>query len=259
MNQDKQTKYSLGELLTAVQILAVLGAAGWSLFLYFRYEATEKRLSNAILRADAVSKVLEQRKVELEIQRADIEIEGLKKAGTVLPHEIEIEDLGAESTSRCRACRRYLVTYSYELTNRGTASVEVTYVLLEAFAADLPKPRDRAEVVAIPPPGGPTSDDFWECLFAAGYYYGPRWTREESIWKPPRYSRSVELTKGGGGTGVVDAAESAGGSVDLVVLRRPGDLVGFRAWVGIDGGKEDENRWYLRNYQPLTAGISAGP
>jgi len=224
---------SLSSVLTFFQILAIVVGAVWALYLFLAFGKNLKKFEN--LQAS-----LKTQLDTLLIQREKLELTQLKSPLLNLDDEIEITDLGQQGTN---AKHLFAVRYRYSISNTGRSRHEVTYVILHAFLAELRVPAHTLafSILDFEASGCLT----WKCVCAKGYYYDPKWKKERTFDSLYGGTKMV-YEKGGGGTSELDSGQSSNGSIDLVVLARPNDLVGFETRIGIDDGLTPGNRWRLR-------------
>lgn len=234
-------------LLAAAQVLAVALAAGWAIFLFFRFEVRDRELNQQLLETQALQSRLALEISGLEAERTEIEIAGMQSTRLEMRQEITIDDLGALPSDATQ--HTFLVSYEYAVTNLGDTAAEVTYALLEAHGADLPRPRagDAEEINGFYD-DGPVA---WRCLLRKSHYESGGW-QEDSAHRT-RDGERVPFRKGGGGTGAIDPGETSRGGFEMVLVDRPHDLVGFAARIGLNGGAEPRDRWQLNRVIHLEA------
>lgn len=231
-------KVSLQDILTLCQILVIVVGAGWGLFLFLKFDKSLK------ISQDIEAKLKAQLDT-LDLEKQRLDLTQIKSPLLVFDDKIQVTDLGRRGTE---GKHLFAVTYTYSVSNNGRSKHEVTYVVLNAFLGEL---RTPAGMAAFPIPGFEGSDFLkWNCVCSKGHYYAAKWDTTEKFVS--RYSgRKVIYRKGGGGTSELESGQSSNGSIDLVVLARPNDLVGFEATIGIDDGKTPGNKWGLRETEYL--------
>ena len=226
--------------LNFMRIVAILGAAAWSVFLFMRFEASNQDLSLELLRSQNIQ-------ASLQIRKADLDISQSEATRIVIEQGIEVTDLGPTKENRRHL---FLVKYKYQFSNAGSSRHEITYIIVEAFRARLPMLQDETVVDIGAPVGQSTLT--WESVHVMACYCSPKWS--EGLVTDGENGSEVLFSKGGGGTGELDVGEFSDGEVELVLRGQRNDLVRFRTRVGFDGGKTPDNRWKLTRTALLKTG-----
>lgn len=227
-------------VLAVFQILAILGAACWTIFLFFQFDAKEKELSLALLESQNLQSRISAQLSTLQLEKSEHELASLKSARIAFDQEIEIEDLGLFEGENEKD-HIFLVSYDYSIRNQGNSRNEVTYVLVHAFSLPLKIPKNvrAVELPTFRKKGKLT----WVPLFSKGFYYGPKW-QETMLFKAVS-GETLGFEKGGGGTSELDAGEGSVGSIELLVRAKINDFIGFETRIGLNGGETPDDRWKL--------------
>lgn len=217
-------------ILKILQSVAILVAAGWTFYLFVRFD---ENLSRAKVEAE---------QLRLEEQRINLAV--LESKRTAWTQTIEITDMG----DPCEPGKRlYSVSLAHSITNNGQAPMEVTYVVVRVYRARLPRLGPEEAIRANAVNEGGALD--WAPLLSHGWYYAPKW-KENSKHKFKGEKHLFQ--KGGGGTGELHAGDSTSGGLTVLVRAGPEDLIGFHAIIGFDGGKTADDRWELKQWAHVT-------
>lgn len=231
--------FSPKNILTLFEILAILGTALWTVYLFFKFEEKEKDLSISLLRNQNLQGELAVELSRLQIKRSQLDIEQMTNAQIAMNQEIEVTDINrADEDGK----HLFLVQYNYSISNIGSQKNEVTYVVVHAFFAALPMPQDTLalEITEFQTKG----DLKWKFLLSRGHYYSPKWKNGMAF--DSYYGEKLRFEKGGGGTAELDAGELSKGSIDLLIRAKPYDLVGFEVRIGLNNAVTSADRWRLR-------------
>ncbi len=195
-----------------------------------------------------------------------------------------IRDLGPASDD---VRHKYLVEYSYEISNQGLLSQDVHFAIVTVFKADLVVSDNKAVIINSHRFDGEVE---WELLFTQGYrpcdpappkeggpknrsggdgtcdsedlqesdqrecqseYWKDSFTSEYSCWYT-KNRNPTDYLRGGGGVGRIDANESSGGALALTILAEPRkSLIAFELRFGIDGKYNPENIFRFRTVDLL--------
>jgi hypothetical protein len=240
-------------LLNLVKILAIAGAAIWSIYLFSRFEHTERDLELELLRSQNLQNELASELQRLQIKKSQLEIAQSEATQLACEQEIEVTDLGSIETDHQHL---FLVSYDYVIQNVGASAHEVTYIVLQAFQVTLQIAEDGA-VVEI----GSFKDQqgvSWASVFTKGHYISSKWIKGMTFKHDKSDSISFPFEEGRGGTGSLDPREHSRGSLELAVIGRPNDLIGFENRIGIDGGEVESNRLVMTKKALLAAAVEIG-
>lgn len=241
---------SSDNILRIVQILALVGAAVWGLYIYISFEQHKQDLSLELLRSQNAQAELQAaiaelsiRKSNLEVERGSIELDSLSQKKVDPEQELSLIDLGPFGDN---GDHLYSVDYRYSLTNRGSSRLEITYSTVEVYqaAVSLEAGRGVFEVNDIDVSGSIK----WIHRLSRAYYYTPKWRSDISF---AIRGGPIKPELGGGATSGLDAGQASRGSLELLVVGKPSDWIGVSTNIGVDGGKVPEDRFELS----YTAGL----
>ena len=248
--QKSQIWYSSDNLLKIFQILAIIGAAAWAIYLYFSLEKERQQVSLQLLKtqtqqADIQSLIgkLSVEESRLRILSKTFDIDKSIKRKVSIKQELEIYDLGQYKTT---SKHMYHVRYSNDFKNEGETEKEITYFFLEFFTANV-SINDIDAVLEINDidQKGPIN---WKFRLSRGFYYIPKW-KPDILFNLS--TGNIKPDRGGGGTASLNSGEASSGALELLVVGEKTDWIKIKAEVGIDGGETPENRWHMRYTKAL--------
>lgn len=144
----------------------------------------------------------------------------------------------------------YDVTYNYSLENTGITSLNVDYVILSLFMADVPVLSE--EDLVITNQIGVAGPLQWKLVHTEGF--------SSEAWSNSYISEysgeKVEFAKNTGGAGDIASKNQAGGHLSFLVKATPKSKIAhFEIRYGINGGEDSDDRF--RRYQSAVVGKRA--
>jgi len=232
-------------IISIIQTVAILIGACWTIYLFFKFDREQKKLSIALLESQNIQAELTAQLSKLQIKKSELDVDQALSERVKFEHDIKITDLQHNYNKSGKDL--FLIEYVYSIINNSNKKIEVTLVLVNSYLAKIPamkedsvvEIRDFRDNEGIP----------WIFLKSKGYYYSTKW--EKGMGYENVKGVDVLFERGGGGTAELDNGEKSSGSMDLLILAREADIIGFEARIVINKGEKTANRWRHVKSKPL--------
>ena len=226
MNKESSFKEWLKpEILNqTVRTAALIVAATWAVFLYFKHDRLQLESALAIARTE-----LESKQVELEVDQSP---------RPKIKQEMQILSLATSHSAK----NRYHIEYDYSFSNMSKKPLYVVFVEIQFYLLELGA-LGQEGFVQIPWFEGNKLIQ-WRELISNGYSLrewaeSPESGASEFI---RLHGRIESYQPSGGGTAKLDFGETAAGSIDLILEAQESDFVGARLRFGaLTRDKNDES------------------
>jgi hypothetical protein len=230
---------SVSDWLNVLQMIALICAGIWTIFIFTRFEARDKQIARQL--------------ADVSLQKSAFEIEQINSKRLLSRQSVNIEEIKSESSDKQN---RFRVIYTYSITNRSSKKIEISSANIRVFFKEgFDAPNSRVDEI----PSLAELDNLkkWEKILSKGYVI-------EGKWKPDTKAITLDreeifAEKGGSITSELESGETAYGSLALIIKARKNNFIGFRleAFVNDDGTRAERN-WQLTQELPLVQGEFSG-
>jgi hypothetical protein len=205
-------------------------AAVAAVFLFFRYDAQNRELTNKLTRLNVQVAALQHDINVVTLERSRVELEGLKG------RKIEV----TKSLRTTQVKNGYNVDFQYALKNAGTRPVEITNGLAEAYVGRIPTGVVGPAVINAPHEEGPV---VWRSVFRRANVSFEKWEKGYYLETADANAnpRRVMAARGGGGTGRLNGGESSQDGITLFVPASKHDFIAVLVTITID---EEDGRTF---------------
>ncbi|OFX88895.1 MAG: hypothetical protein A2W99_05375 [Bacteroidetes bacterium GWF2_33_16] len=216
--------------LTQILIASIVGL--WTLFIFLIFDIKEHKISLKIHENQILKDKTEFEMSKLEYDKQFIEVEDIKNIKIDVKQLVTLIDLGEAKNGS----RKYYIKYEYFITNIGKTKCEITKTVVNFYQSNLSfRSIDSSILIS-------NYDDknMWTLNKSVAYCYSSKWKKGLAFKQDDKL---VKYIKGGGGTSVNDCGETSSGSMELIVVDKKDQIVGFQLRIIINDGKSDKDRW----------------
>lgn len=228
-------KPSVGDsILRVLQMLAIVGAAFWTLYIYVTFGERSSEITLRLAELQELQSKASIKLTDLDARKRAIELARAEQNPVALQHEVTAVRLYPVGDGRFR----YFITYNYAVTNVSDRRLNVDRVIVRGFSAATEAcAADTHEVNGF----ATAKPVRWRGVHKQAYVFAD-WPPKEPIMDG---GDMMPVAHGGGGTGTANTGEVLRGGVDILVNAKPSDLIGFKVRMRIGEGTELTDPRYM--------------
>ncbi|MBD2596602.1 hypothetical protein H6G74_20025 [Nostoc spongiaeforme FACHB-130] len=229
--QTAKSKLSVSDWLNIFQMLALVCAGVWTVFIFTRFEERDKQVASQIS--------------ELSLQKSKLEIEQMNAIPLSSIQKINIEEI---TQTNPKSQKRFRVIYTPYFTNKSSRQIEITTASIRVFFRK--KEEYNRRVIEIPSLIELDNLKKWEEVLSKAYIIEEKWTPDAKVLT--RDGKEISAFKGGLSS-VLERGETSHGSLSLIVQGREEDFIGFRLEIGINDNGSAAERVFESTQETLLA------